>query len=201
MSSKLKALMTGAAVAVVIGAGQAGAASVACDTLSPNVTDLVTPNYGCEALTSADNDSAAAVSGMFAETDWAQIAKVEGFPGTDSPLSILGDEEGGSWSVLASVFDMYEKVMLVFKGGDRALPEAVVGYLIKDTSGTYTSPFYDVQGGRGPNAGQFKIKDISHVSLYAADRVSAVPVPAGLPLLMSALGLGAMLRRRTSAKS
>ncbi|HEX9858708.1 MAG TPA: VPLPA-CTERM sorting domain-containing protein [Paracoccaceae bacterium] len=194
---KLATLTAAALIAGVTWSSSASAASVACDTLAPDVTNMVTPNIGCEALTSADNDSNAAVSGMFGVTDWMQIAKVDPVPGTDGGLTIGGDEQEGTWSISGAILAAYESIMLIFKGGDQALPTAVVGYLINTSPGVYTSPFYDIQPG-GPLAGTFRIKDISHISLYVANP-SPIPLPAAGILLIGALGGLGLLRRRRKA--
>ncbi len=199
MSVVRSLILSGFFAATFSWAVPAQAASVACDATTAG---LVTPNIGCEVLTSADNDSEAAVDGMFNVSGWDLIGKVEGDPfagGTDNGLTITGDAEGGTWSVAASILSTYQNVMLIFKGGDGALPEAVVGYLINASPGEYDSPFYQVQGGSGPNAGTFTIKDISHVSLYVADMVP-VPVPAAGFLLVGALaGFGAVARKKKKA--
>lgn len=189
------------AATLVLGmAGVAQAAPVNCSTANPNVTNLVTANIGCQLLITPDNDSDAAVSGLFGEMNWTQIDKVDPPPGTDGALTLVGDATlggklKGTWSISASVFSAWDSVMLVFKGADGALPDAVVAYLVDTTSGNYSSPFFDIQGGNGPNAGQFKVKDISHVSLYVANP-SVIPLPAGLPLLALGLGALALVRRR-----
>lgn len=174
---------------------QAGqAASVACNTLTPDVSGLVTPNIGCEALTSAENDSASAVSGMFGIASWMELVRIESDPfvgGSSGGLTVTGDAEGGDWSIAQSIFDAYSSVMLVFKGGTHALPEPVVGFLLETSPGTYTSTFYDQK-----KSGEFKIKDISHVTLYVSN-LAPVPLPAAGLLLLGALGgLGLMRRRK-----
>lgn len=201
--------ITTLAAAAVLAAGMwggspAAAASLDCSdpSVSPDVSGLVTPNIGCEVLTDADNDSNEAVAGMFGIADWERIAKVDPLPGADPVgdplLTITGDAEGGMWSIAQSVLDTYENVMLIFKGGDQALPQAVVGYLIQVASGDFDSPFFDIQNG-GPLAGQFKVKNISHVSLYVSG-MAPVPLPAAGFLLIGALGgLGLMARRRRRA--
>ncbi len=200
----LKTLATAAVLTVMAGGAQA--ASVACNTFPlKDVTNLVIPNIGCEVLTSDSNDNNAAVSGMFGVTDWDQIAKIN-FPdnyggGTLSSngfLTITGDTETGIWSISASVLSAWENVMLIFKAAnDNAdvFPGAVIGYLINSSPGTYESPVFGIQGGKGPLAGTFKTKDISHISLYVSTP-AAVPVPAAGLLLLGALGGLAALRRR-----
>lgn len=187
------------------GANPATAASLDCSDplVDPDVSLNVTPNIGCEVLTSADNDSNEAVSGMFGIADWNRIAKVEPLPGADPAgdplLTISGDDEGGTWSIAQSVLDTYENVMLIFKGGNNALPEAVVGYLIQVANGNFNSPFFDIQQGQGPNAGEFKVKEISHVSLYVSN-MAPIPLPAAGFLMLGALGgLGLLARRRRRA--
>lgn len=187
------------AATLVLGmAGVAQAASIACSEGTPDVTGYVTPSLGCEILTSAQNDSDSTVSGMFLISDWKRIAKVESFGGTNGALTITGDELEGEWSISASIFDLYDDVMLIFKGANEnsdVLPGTVIGYLLSSSSGDYDSPFFDIQGGNGPNAGKFKVKDISHISLYVANP-STIPLPAGLPLLALGLGALALVRRR-----
>lgn len=54
-----------------------------------------------------------------------------------------------------------------------------MGYLLNGsaTSGTYSTPFVNASNGNP--------KEISHITVYVAN---PVPVPAALPLLISALG-------------
>jgi len=182
-----------AAAVLVMAAGVASAAPLACSTLAPNVSNLVTLNIGCQALITPDNDSNTGVSGMFGVTDWTQIAKVDPLPGSSGGfLTIAGNLQEGTWSINASVLSSWNKIMLVFKGGDKALPDAVIGYLINTLSGDYDSPFFDAKNGG------FKVKDISHVSLYVSDPAT-IPVPAAGFLLVGALGGLAALRRRRRA--
>ena len=205
-----------AAAVLTVMAGGAHAAPVACGTLAPDVTNSVTVNSGCLALFSADvdNDSNAAVAGMFGVAGWDQKAKINfpkdyagGILSSNSVLTLTGNTLTGGWTISASVFAAWEKVMLVFKGGDKALPDAVIAYLITGSSvtgatGAYSSPFFDEEIDKKTKVVTYKMKGISHVSLYAAKAVlppPPVPVPAAGFLLLGALGGLAALRRRRKA--
>lgn len=181
-----------AAVTLTIGFGGAAlAAPVACDELTPDVTNLVTLNDGCLAMVTPDNDSAAAVAGFFDVATWTELGRTGGLPDSDGPLTITGDKQSGTWSIAASVFTTYDRVMLVFKGADQALPDAVIAYLVSTTSGDYKTPFFDT------HKDGYKEKDISHVTLYGGMIPTQVPVPAAGVLMLTALGgLGLMRRRK-----
>lgn len=138
---------------------------------------------------------------MFSFSDWIYAQK--GFEPTE-PLSIdVGlvvdqtsddDNTAGTW-MINDIWDTYDDVMIVLKGGNsnNTDPGVYVGYLLQqgDTSGTYNSPFTQVND-------MTKIKAVSHVSVYV--RTSAVPEPGTFGL--SALALVSMCAaRRRSRRS
>ena len=131
---------------------------------------------------------------------YSQIAKAE-FGGMDegSGLTVSGSVTSGSFSIMASLYDTYETLVLVLKGGNGKpiSPNDFVAYELADgtLSGTYSSPFSNSNSGNATG--------ISHITLYGGGvpAPAPVPLPAGVGLLASALGgLGiAGLRRRKRA--
>ena len=101
---------------------------------------------------------------------------------------------------------MYSEFVLVFKAGEdngKTYPNNQVGYVLSGTSGDWKSMIFTFDDKKKEVKG---VKGMSHVSLYARGKcdptteicgpgVGVVPVPAGLPLLLSALGLGVAVRR------
>ena len=202
-------------LALGVNAGaQAGTIS-SCAAELPDVTNNVTPNIGCAVLKGEANNNNSNVDGMFGVADWTAIAKVDPLPGTDGALKIVGDKLSGTWSVLQDVFYTYESVMLVFKDGSNAQPSNIVGYLIDVTSGNYDSPHFDWMPPKNGKPGYWKAKDISHVSLYVGNKkdcdiivefcgppgVDPIPVPAGLPLLLTALASVGIISRKARKKA
>lgn len=119
--------------------------------------------------------------------------------GYGQTFSITGNSLGGPQSIIeiaSGLFDDFESLMLVFKGGGGNIqPDVYVAHLLED--GTlqynYTSPF--VNAGEPGSA-----TAISHISLYGTQSVvGAVPLPAGGLLLLTAFGGLAFARRRKAA--
>ncbi|MDR6267678.1 VPLPA-CTERM sorting domain-containing protein [Roseobacter sp. N2S] len=165
----------------------------ACSSNTPDVTNNVTANDGCQVISGIGNDSESAVSGMFSITDWKQLGKVDPPPGSTSggELTLTGGLISGTWTVTQNLLSSYGKIMLLFKAGQdhNTDPAATVGYLISTLTGTYNSPLYK-DDGTGDQ------RDISHVTLYVSDP-SPIPLPAGGVLLLTALaGLGFARRRK-----
>lgn len=135
---------------------------------------------------------------MFGFSDWIYDAKDNDINGVDNGvnnlgLNLSGDQQSGSWSLLASAFSQYSDIMLVFKGGaGNTDPDVYVGFLLSATSGDYESPFTN------PSSGN--LKNISHVSIYGRGTGSGTMVPE--PGLLVLFGVGALalgLGRRLSA--
>jgi len=182
-------ILRGALVSFALLGAAPAFAGTACNLLSPDVTNRVQVNIGCEVLEGVGNDQPpSVVDGMFGY-DWDRIAKTDIIPGSDGPLTIGGDEITGTWSIAQSVFDMYKHVMLMFKGGNVAEPGSLIGYLVNTTSGTFDTPFF-----MPPRLGE---GEISHVSLYVSGmNVPEIPLPAAGFLMLGAIGGLAAIRRR-----
>lgn len=132
------------------------------------------------------NDSESVVDGLFGlDVDFE--AKVDAPGSSDGILSVTYDEGGlsGTWSV--DSWSGFGSAILVTKAGP-----AFAAYLLDlaaGTTGTWSTAGLTNPGGNQP--------EISHISLYTAEGdMSVVPVPAGLPLMLTALGLGGLALRR-----
>ncbi len=182
----LAAITTGAAQAATCNAKAQAAFSptAECATGSTN-NDQINPNVRVN------------LDSMFGRTDWSFIAKDNDLNGTDAgqtnALTITGGLKSGLFEVASSIWSKYNKVMLVMKGGNDAnnSNRNYVAHLLSQKTGSYQTAFYQTTGQKNP-------KDISHITLYAAD-IAAVSLPAGGLLLIGALGGLAALRRRKTA--
>lgn len=198
--SKLFGTVVIGAVLVFGALSGAEAATTSCTSAGFGGADIsgkVTANAGC-AVGSTNNDTLNPTlqvndDGFFGLTDWQFAGKViENASGIDIGLSITGTTLSGTWSI-DDVWATYDSIMLVFKDGN-GLPANFVGYLLVsgDTAGNYMTPFSNTINGNP--------KNISHISAYVS--TSAVPIPAALPLLLTALaGLGFIGRRKLTSAS
>jgi hypothetical protein len=133
-----------------------------------------------------------------AVSSWSSVEKEDGSFTTTGFLQTSGSNFGssGNWKILDSFFDTYDFGLLVFQDGSND-PEPFIGYKVTqtadgDVTGTYSSMFFNANGLTGDA--------VSHISLFGGTNddpgVGIIPLPAGLPLLLSALGLGGLLRLR-----
>jgi hypothetical protein len=169
--------------------------------------DFVTVSNGslmCEfsdlGKSSPSNETETEVTANFftsAVNSWAFVEKEDGSYTTTGLLQTSGSDfdSSGNWKILDSFFDTYDFGLLVFKDGNND-PEPFIGYKVTqtadgDVTGTYSSMFFNNNGLTGDA--------VSHISLYGGTTDpggTIIPLPAGLPLLLSALGLGGLLRLR-----
>ena len=211
LKNTLAAVAFGAATLFAGTAAMAAPAATSCSSFSPDVTDYVTNTSACFVLTGTDGNVSNDINEFNAtnfdgHADWVDLGKVDPY-GTAANFKITGDTFSGtsnnpltgSWEVFSNaITQMYSEFVLVFKAGQdqNTDPSAQVGYVIDGTSGEWKSMLFGNKNPRG----------ISHVSLYGRGScdptpeicgpgVNVVPVPAGLPLLLSALGLGVAVRR------
>jgi len=187
-------------------------------TCNNYVKDAVTNHAGCE-LGSVSQDflnldpfmqvNDDSIGGF---SDWDFIARdnaptgggfgtsESGDTGVNTDLTLVGGTTGsGTWAVAASLFNTYDNLLLVFKGGAGQViePDKYVTYLLDGSffNGDYLySPFINTNNNNQTG--------ISHVSLYGQGDPNnqgppPVPLPAGGVLLLTGLiGLGAATRRR-----
>ncbi len=178
-----------------------------------NVTDKNSISSACTISDGLDQDFLNPLTvnesgGFFDKTTWAFAGKIApaGNAFTDPTDDNAPEQEGLSGSFDLSALGLTGEVMLVFKGGDDT---TLVGYLLTSLVGAWESPFTDPpfdfsnQNGTGPIE-----KDVSHISVYSAPcppgniscgvntQTPPVPVPAGLPLMLTAIGIGAYMRKR-----
>lgn len=203
----------GALCLAILGANDAQAVtakSVACSDaqFAIDVTNRLTGVSACEISPGLANDKVADMNAamFFGFNDWTFREKLN-FPDGFDPNNPTYDHEVGgagsigfsiegrgtgnpeNWSVSLPNLTGID-LMIVLKGGNKALPNATVAYLANAVSGTYLSTFFDEKNG------VFNVKEISHMSVYTRGSISDVPLPASLPLLLVGIGGLALLRRR-----
>lgn len=146
------------------------------------------------------NDDVAAVQSLFFGVSPVTQYKVDE-PDTSAGILTIDYEDdllSGTWSV--SSWAGIKSAILVLKASNNW-----AAYLLDinpdSTMGGWSTQAILNNGGNQPA--------ISHVSLYTEDcppgnffacpgnTTPAIPLPAGLPLLLSALGIGALMRMRT----
>ena len=168
----------------------------ACSSVSPDVTGDVVSNSGCQIDAALNNDAVGDVNGagFFGITDWSFIEKNDPpVEGTGS-LVTTGTTQGGTWTI--NGFDSNLLYLLTFKAGNvnsGVRPGVVIAYLIETATGSWTSPFF--------NANNNNRKDTSHISLFSTTSTPdgfdpQVPVPAALPLMLTAIGVAGFMARR-----
>lgn len=128
-----------------------------------------------------DTPTVTSTYSMFGKTNWVLSDKHEGGDGTNviqfATAPVIGDKSG-TW--LLDTLAGYTSVVLTLKAG--------IGWGAFLLDLTTANPLSGVWGSD---------KDLSHASVYYNGAPSPVPLPAGLPLLLTALGaLGLVSRRR-----
>ena len=178
-----------AAVLTITVTGAAKAATVVPPACSPA---NVTTSTACLTVP-GNNDNLASMNagtGVFGNTDWLLADKSDDAAPSLPAVNLSFDGLGlltGNWQV--GSFGGYTKAALVVKGGSVAW----VAYFLDLThlSGTWSTSGILNGGGNQPG--------LSHLSLYVADYVAPpapVPLPAGVVLLLAALGALVPLRKR-----
>lgn len=194
-------------LAVAVGSQSFAASAPSCASVAPpDVTNYVTPSSACYALLgtdgNVDNDPAEFNATNFGGfSDWTDLGTIQGSEvggGVNANFEISGTTLSGTWELFSnSTTSLYDTFVLLFKAGQdqNTDPAAQVGYILSGTSGVWASPLL-----KSSDATQ---RDISHVELYARNSGGGVPgpdpvpLPAGLPLLLTGLlGVGILSRRR-----
>ncbi|MBM0743891.1 PEP-CTERM sorting domain-containing protein [Phormidium sp. CLA17] len=195
-----------AAIGSAIAASIVATAPVHAATFScPSGTaDNVSGSSGCQYSDTANQDSVSSnkpltvnQEGFFGLTNWnfgGKIGETAGYNGTESG-------QKGLWNIAQTLQPTWQNVMLVFKSGEGT---SLVGYQLEKgvTSGTWTSPFENLLF-----SNINKTKDVSHISVYFTEGVSAgnsaaAPEPSTMAgLAIAGAGLSAYRRRRAAVKA
>ncbi len=188
---KIISALSGLIVAAVLSAASVSAAPMPI-VPTCSLSD-VTVSTACEVYDGA-NDTTAFIASVdpFGITDWTLADKSDGPDGDHNIIlkDVVNDVTSGTWSV--DSFNGYSSVMLTMKAGN-----AFVAYLLDVTnlSGTWTTE--GVLVNRQGNG-----RDLSHMSLYySPDSLTAVPLPAALPLYavgLAVLGFFGWRKRKTA---
>ena len=214
LNIRTKILAGAAAFATAAFLAAPASAAVMSATCDAGTTGRVTVNIGCEYLTgltppAQDSEANVNAGTLFGISDWGLLGKVDGLPGSAGGLTFVGDDQTGTWSITQAILDVYTNVMITFKSANanaNPTPASVIAYLVNTAAGTYNAPSQksDLSGFHG----------ISHASLFVSGvnpgcdpftqicdpPVTVVPLPAGLPLLLAALGsIGILARRKKAA--
>ncbi len=158
--------------------------------------------------------------------DWVTLGKITppATAGTNFDMTFdAGGASSGRWTVKSSVYSAYESLVLLFKSGednDKVEPGNEIGYILAGATGDWKNPSYtyspttynpDGTVKKLPSLGDRK--DLSHVELYARLKKeepcvpgapgcddsgpTPVPLPAGLPLLLTGLAVFGWMSRKT----
>jgi hypothetical protein len=207
------------AFGVLLSAPASAATFTSCTSIVDPVYDISTKVSGavdCTLSNETDNDSETVVNadlGFFDITNWILGGKLgdNGDPGYEGTGTEVDDDTGqiggqsGTYDFSAAFETTWDEIMLVFKDGNGT---TLVGYLLNNgvLSGSWATPFLNPPFSAPGNGS----KDVSHISVYYTEcppgrfcgiPVGEVPLPAGILLLISALGgLGFLARfRKTGA--
>lgn len=179
-----------------------------CSLGLPDPSDRVTGTTGCEFMTELAMHSD--YSDVFFGGNFVEIDRVEDGLAGQGYLQTSGGLSSGTFSIAASLTAIYDTFILVFKAGtdSNTLPGEAVAYVVGATlDGSYLSPFSKSTGNcdgtaysalnRGTTVDC--TRQISHIALLArVEEPSPVPLPAGLPLLMTAGAAFWVMRRRAA---
>ncbi|MGB3513510.1 MAG: PEP-CTERM sorting domain-containing protein [Microcoleaceae cyanobacterium] len=154
-------------------------------------TGNLTGSASCEG-TFNGNDANQNLDGLFGQTGWSQLFKVDNSSGTNGGLTVTADnEKTGTWSLSGADTSQYD-YMAVIKGGN-----SFSAYSLNDFSGNWNTDGV-VKGNGRPNPG------LSHFTVYSiAKSNNSEEVPEPLTILGSglALGFGAMFKKKHSNKA
>lgn len=138
--------------------------------------------------------------GFFGIESWLFAGKLDETTGLTTDATLPASS--GSFSISATLASSWDEIMLVFKDGAGT---TLVGYLLDSgvLSGNWLTPFLDPPFGLPGNSTSHTV---SHISVYYTEcppgrscsiPVGEIPLPAGILLLISALGgLGFLARFR-----
>ena len=203
-------------VALTATNASAAPAKIFSDLGTCATTDL-TDSSSCDGMfvnlgSGGANDSETVVNGLniFGYNNWDEIAKVENASGTDGILrtTVNDDDKSGDWFADLSAYATGFEIMAVLKASTGfaayLLSDALVGDA--NASGTWSTAALSTASDNQPG--------LSHFTLYAyactdndptcggggvtPPDPSPVPLPAGMPLLLGALGVMAIVRRKTA---
>src|SRR6056297_464583 len=196
----------------VSGTGGASSASMYSGQADPGNYDFLKGTAAGDAVSSCTTVdtggqgqySASDLSGIDGVLAWTEIVKVDNVDtspnGTKSGVNYDFNPLNGTFSFDAALGSLYSKILAVFKDGN-AEPATVVAYGLSGFSdgyaGEYVSMFFNTtdpgswkSNGALSNWALFGIKD------NGGGVGGEIPVPAGLPLLLTAMGLGGFMSWR-----
>lgn len=171
------------------------ASAVSCSEIDSGIFDNETELnliYSACLDANAQNDSQKAMNSgdFFGISTWTLLEKVDD-GGMDGSINLdvqsIGDVSG-SFSFDSSIWDDYEEIVVVLKGGKTADGSKWSAYLLNQD--VFEGFWIFGLGNKG------QLKELSHLTIYGSDSV-VIPVPAALWLFASGLlTLFAMSRRK-----
>ena len=157
-----------------------------------NGSDLNSIATACfDANVNNDSQDALNSAEFFGISSWSLLGKIDDGQSNDS-INLDVDSianVSGSFSFDSSIWDDYEEIVVVLKGGKTADGSKWSAYLLNQD--VYEGFWVFGHGNKG------QLKDLSHLTIYGS-RVAVIPVPAALWLFGSGLlTLLAVSRRKT----
>ncbi|EDM72729.1 hypothetical protein RAZWK3B_00875 [Roseobacter sp. AzwK-3b] len=162
-------------------------------TVSGNPSQIGESAFETATFVGYFSDNSLSTTGLFGKTDWNLIAKkdfdpvqIDGLNGTEGTTPTTGSEPG-TWSLIdATALSAYGYSAVMLKQGSFFAAYLFDGAPLPTSGEWYTAWWTNNPG------------DVSNITVWAGGKSvnGQIPVPAGLPLLLTAMGLGGFMSWR-----